>query len=78
MGQLDSKLQEAVDKQEKDTVITVYLDKKTSEVHGRIMDNGSQKIEVLMPEDSGKFALMVRSTDETGELFSNVMEYVAI
>ena len=67
MDQLDSKLQEYVDKQERDTVLTVYLDKKTSEVQGRIVETGEQKLELLMPEDGGQFGLLVRYTDETGE-----------
>lgn len=42
-------------------VTTVYLD-KNGEVHGRVVDSGDQKMELLMPEKNGQFGLMVRRT----------------
>ena len=49
-------------------VVTVYLD-KSGDVHGRIIDAGSQKFELLMPETGGQFALTVRYTKEGEEQF---------
>ncbi len=47
-------------------VMTVYLD-KNGEEHGRVIDAGSQKLELLMPEKGGQFGLTVRYTAEDGE-----------
>ena len=49
-----------------DIVMTVYLD-KSGDVHGRVIDSGDQKIELLMPESGGQFGLTIRYTDESGE-----------
>ena len=51
-----------------DVVVTVYLD-KNSEVHGRILDTGDQKLEMLMPEKDGAFGLLLRSTENGTEKF---------
>ena len=52
-----------------DIVITVYLDKKTSEVCARIVDTGARKFELAMPEAEGRFGLMLRVTDDGKETF---------
>lgn len=47
-------------------VVTVYLD-KSGDVHGRIVDAGSRKLELLMPETNGQFGLTIRYTEEGAE-----------
>jgi len=47
-------------------VVTVYLD-KSGDVHGRVIENGSQKLELLMPEKSGQFGLTIRLTQDGAE-----------
>ena len=49
-------------------VVTVYLD-KAGDVHGRIVEMGSRKLELLMPEKDGQFGLTLRCCDENGEKF---------
>ena len=44
----------------------VYLD-KSGDVHGRVIDAGSQKLELLMPEKDGQFGLTFRYTKEGKE-----------
>ena len=51
-----------------DLVITVYLD-KNSEVHGRVIENGDRKLEMLMPENGGQFGLQLRYVDAGAESF---------
>ena len=51
-----------------DVVMTVYLD-KTGGAHGRVVDTGSAKLELLMPESDGQFGLTIRYTGEEGEQF---------
>ena len=48
-------------------VMTVYLD-KSGDVHGRVIDAGNQRIELLMPEKGGQFGLTIRYTKEGEEL----------
>ena len=50
-----------------DIVMTVYLD-KSGDVHGRVIDAGSQKLEMLMPEKDGQFGLSIRYTKDGEEL----------
>lgn len=51
-----------------DVVVTVYLD-KDSAVHGRIVENGDKKLEVLMPEKDGAFGLQLRYSEGGAEKF---------
>ena len=53
---------------EHDIAVSIYLD-KNSAVHGRILDTGDQKLEMLMPEADGAFGLMLRYTDGGTEKF---------
>lgn len=49
-----------------DLIVTVYLD-KNSEVHGRIIESGNSKLELLMPESGSEFGLLIRYTDDGTE-----------
>ena len=51
-----------------DLVVTVYLD-KNSAVHGRVVENGDKKLEVLMPEADGAFGLQLRYSEGGSEKF---------
>ena len=48
-----------------DMVTTLYVD-KSGDVHGRVIDLGSQKLEMLMPESNGQFGLTLRA-EKDGE-----------
>ena len=50
-----------------DIVMTVYLD-KSGDVHGRVIDAGDQRVELLMPEKGGQFGLTLRYTSDGEEL----------
>ena len=54
------------EKMKDNVVVTVYLD-KSGDVHGRVIENGSQKLELLMPEKSGQFGLTIRLTQDGAE-----------
>ena len=58
-----NKIKETV---KRDIVSSVYLD-KDSQVHGRVLDNGEKKIELLMPETDGNFGLLLRTTESGSE-----------
>ena len=47
-------------------VLTVYLD-KNGDAHGRVIDSGSRKLELLMPENDGQFGLTIRCTQDGEE-----------
>ena len=51
-----------------DIVMTVYLD-KSGDVHGRVIDSGKTKLELMMPEDGSQFGLTLRYTQNDDELF---------
>ena len=50
-------------------VMTVYLD-KSGDVHGRVIEAGEHRIELLMPEKDGQFGLTLRYTNAGEERFS--------
>ena len=52
-----------------DLVSTVYLD-GSSKVHGRVLDLGDRRIELLMPEKGSQFGLSVSYTEEGTERLS--------
>ena len=56
------------EKMQNDVVITVYLDQDAG-IHGRIIEWGQRKLELLMPENNGQFGMLIRCADENGQKF---------